>query len=44
MIGLYIFSALAFTGIVALVAVKIRWSMQDARKWAIINARNSALK
>jgi hypothetical protein len=44
MIGLYVFGVLVLTGIAGLIIVKVRWSIQDARKWAIINARNNALK
>ena len=44
MIGLYIFGVLIFAGIVTLIVFKVMWSIQDKRKWAVINARNNSLK
>jgi hypothetical protein len=42
MIGLYIFGVLILAGLATLIVVKLRWSRQAARKWAIISAHNNA--
>jgi|WetSurMetagenome_2_1015567.scaffolds.fasta_scaffold870844_1 hypothetical protein len=44
MIGLFIFGGFVIAGIITIIVFKIRWSRQSTHEWAIINARNKAIK